>query len=657
MPGLTELLQPDFLRDAIIAKVLSPGHFFIHAAFELIFEKPIIETVTWEVFRGQLLDARHTRTQQTFSSHHVRFKSIQSSASQPLLSIRVDGAAELEPPGARQLRPRTLHVTRWLECRIWEAFDDTGTIGSREVERSVEELVGSIPLEDCAGVEQVHYELGLLLLHAFVGLSRLPLNSVEAPLPVFSLGMAGFFPGLQHGLVYGSNPLTLIQQTCQSVSDFGLVETKQLELFLRTATPIELALGSKLLSQQWQERGTAEAALMARLRRLFNEVSLTPYTDFVDKALTFASMLFDDATLSLAGYADFLTGLLRQTVYHLTAYDLITFHHQGANYPDALLLNALLHDLLLLAKVEPQVLASAANADKVQRAKTRRRRRALLLGWWMHRLIERLPVPDEPTSPGENARVLPLPHRRVPEEQLQQRGRRTSKLFADQPIDWQAHRALLESCVTELVGPEMLQELGTALYLDRPFGSTKPPAALDLTPLLSYELFSRTVARERLNRMGRLEPMLKSNPILDDALKQLDNLQVPGVRVPPTVRALQTVSLQDCWRIADDFVVRRPTPETIRQLRRYFDWNAAPLPFSDWPERGLMPVPFPGESPQAPTRIVFYDAEWKPQFECLVAAENGFQRRAALELPTPGLSFMDGNSRILIAARLPGSIC
>ncbi|HEV3078713.1 MAG TPA: hypothetical protein VGY66_03000, partial [Gemmataceae bacterium] len=66
-------------------------------------------------------------------------------------------------------------------------------------------------------------------------------------------------------------------------------------------------------------------------------VALSPYTEFVDRALSFINLAMRGPDRD-EDYVDFLSYLLRQTARHLTAYDLITFHHRGANYPDALLL-------------------------------------------------------------------------------------------------------------------------------------------------------------------------------------------------------------------------------------------------------------------------------------------------------------------------------
>ena len=67
-------------------------------------------------------------------------------------------------------------------------------------------------------------------------------------------------------------------------------------------------------------------------------------------------------------------------------------------------------------------------------ANKRLRRRALRQAWLIRRRYEGWPVPDLPTSPGENNRVLPPSHPRVPEEQILQPSRRTRRLYADDPL-------------------------------------------------------------------------------------------------------------------------------------------------------------------------------------------------------------------------------
>src|SRR5205823_5868741 len=102
-----------------------------------------------------------------------------------------------------------------------------------------------------------------------------------------------------------------------------------------------------------------------------------------------------------------------------------------------------------------------------------------------------LPVPDAPTSPGENSRVLPAPHVRVPEEQILEPAQRRRRLFAEAPPLPQSDRVqeLLRQSVADLQHPKELQELGLALFLERPLGESKAPGEPDQTVLLSYEAF------------------------------------------------------------------------------------------------------------------------------------------------------------------------
>src|SRR5262249_21322709 len=129
---------------------------------------------------------------------------------------------------------------------------------------------------------------------------------------------------------------------------------------------------------------------------------------------------------------DFLTWLLRQLGRHLTAYDLVRFHHRGANYPDALLLDAVLKTAFSLVENYPDLCMPGPGESPQEAAKRRRRGRGLRQGWLHHRALEGLPVPDAPTSPGENARVLPCP--RVPEEQLVTPATRSRRLYAGDPL-------------------------------------------------------------------------------------------------------------------------------------------------------------------------------------------------------------------------------
>src|SRR5262249_13840096 len=158
--------------------------------------------------------------------------------------------------------------------------------------------------------------------------------------------------------------------------------------------------------------GFSKREFLALCRSLFEEVSLSPYTDFVDRLFAFLEHCDALGFLAEEDCADFVGWLLRQVCRHLTAYDLVTFHHRGANYPDALLLDAALKQYLSFIERCPEKFALVGDSEQVQ-ARQRIRRRALRQAWLLRRFYEGWLVPDCPTSAGENMRVLPAPHMRV----------------------------------------------------------------------------------------------------------------------------------------------------------------------------------------------------------------------------------------------------
>src|SRR5207244_4963663 len=127
-------------------------------------------------------------------------------------------------------------------------------------------------------------------------------------------------------------------------------------------------------------------------------------------------------------------------------------------------------------------------------------------GWLLRCRYQGLPVPDLPTSAGENLRVLPSPYLRVPEEQILIPAKRTKRLFAgtelSQPKEFVLAEALRQSMV-DLQHPAELRELGMALFLDRPLGLFKAPTEPDQTLLFSYEAYSATVAEQRLQYLAQ----------------------------------------------------------------------------------------------------------------------------------------------------------
>ena len=182
---------------------------------------------------------------------------------------------------------------------------------------------------------------------------------------------------------------------------------------------------------------------------LFNEVSLSPWTDLVEKTLALLGRAF--CSLLVAEVLDFEASLLTQLGRHLTAYDLIKFHHRvAANYPDALLLDAVLKDYLARIEATPAPCEGPGAREQL-------RRRARRQAWMLRRRYEGSPVPEVPTSPGENLRAAG-PHVRIAEEEILQPHRRRRFLYSGDPLPHQAQTALRQS-MADLSHPAELREL------------------------------------------------------------------------------------------------------------------------------------------------------------------------------------------------------
>src|SRR5262249_27009541 len=126
-------------------------------------------------------------------------------------------------------------------------------------------------------------------------------------------------------------------------------------------------------------------------------------------------------------------------------------------------------------------------------------------GWLLRRQYEGHLVPDAPTSQGENMRVLPPPHVRVPEEQILYPHRRTKCLFENDPLErflGKNAKLALQQSIPDLLHPNELRELGMAIFLDRPLDAGKHPMEPDQTLLLSYVAFSRSLALRRLQYLA-----------------------------------------------------------------------------------------------------------------------------------------------------------
>ena len=409
------------------------------------------------------------------------------------------------------------------------------------------------------------------------------------------------------------------------ISPHGLMTTRVIEAILRAVAPDEIELAAELLY-------VGPGAPLAKfVQSLFNCTSLSPYTNFVDVTL---GWLARKATPSEELIC--LSRLICLLGRHLTAYDLVSFHYRGANYPDALFLDALLQRFLVVLAKTSEGRSNDAAGRKI--------RRALRHGLLLRRRYEEHAVPDEPTSPGENIRVLPEPHRRVPDEQIESTNRRRRRLFADmRTVDLvpETLRPLVAQAMEDLADPLERRELGLALFIDRPLGFFQQPAEPDATPLLSYLAYSETIAGARLREIDRLANELnisekwsetpgKHGPIWTPTEFALDLARIPDSRRP-------AVSLADARRVAADFRILRTTWSSAIDYWGFWLWfKVGKLPFRDWPLVARVLV----ESGE--TRMIAFDASGQARLEFDLDSSAGFLLRSSVELPRAGLITASG---------------
>jgi hypothetical protein len=597
-------MTDSLVEEAIVPRALDPSHFFVASEHALRFEHAVPDRCAWELFRGHLLDRGQTRQERDFTAWHVFL----DDADDALLSVKYDAAE------------RRLYVVRSLRVFGQEVFEESGVIDSRPAKKWQRELVGSVDLKLVPNVEWLQRFVELCLFRAVIGPSRLPITSLESPLPQFSLGQLFYLPGDEP--VGPGDPLGLLR--CLSSDHSTLERAKTLEFVLRAMTLRDIPALVSLFLSCWQAQPTW-MDFLEQQRALFNHVALSPYTVFVENWLSFL--------MALAPHhfpiQDVLSYILRQLVRHLTAFDLTTFHNRGANYPDALFLDAALRCYLELLEAQPPGAISTLD------------RRALRQACLMRKQLEGLPVPRQPTSPGENLRVLPPPFAPVPEKELLDPQARAKRLFEGQPAEallTPATRELLLASLADLDEPRELRELGMAVFLDRPFGVFKQPGEVDRTPLLSYEAFSRDIARRRLKELARWGLLSESR--LGELTVQLENLPVAGIpameltgRPRPGV-----VALEDAVQAAADFVFLSTTRSSWDRL-----CDMDPL----WrPEVTLLSAslaqcvllirtPRTRQSTSSPTPfLTAYDRQMQPRVEYyrVPATDNRYQELAGIEI-------------------------
>ncbi|MCS6851889.1 MAG: hypothetical protein NZ700_12060 [Gemmataceae bacterium] len=610
------VLSDDTVR-RVMTEALAPAHFFVGPSIDLEWSTATGEEV-WEVFQGRLLDAAQTRQRRFFVTHSVFLLRNGQRSAEPLLSLKWD-----VPDGA-------LHVVRAILCYAWEGYHAGHNVYlSRETTRWVRELVGTVSLENMTDADMLRAELTDLLFRAVVGTSRLPLTSWESPVPEFALGQLAYVdpPPVRHTPLREPTELLPDGSECP---EHHTMTIKRLEAFLRSASSADLEWAAeRMCSLGWKA-----SALVALYRGLFLEVSLSPYTEFVDNALRFLDLLARRGGVAESDVVDFLSWLLRQLGRHLTAYDLTTFHHRGANYPDALLLDAALKAYLGWVERRPDWFLGSGPLPPGRDGLFRRRRRALRQACLLRRWYEGHPVPDAPTSPGENQRILPPPYSRVPDEQIFDPTKRTRKLYQDDPLDalLTSHaRHTLEQSLQDLDHPEELRELGMALFLDRPLGGGKPPATPDLTPLLTYEAFSRAVADARLRYLTQTLHWLADNRFRE----HLANLAVNGIALRPSQPSgpPRIVSLLDAWKSVSDFLLLRTTRRSLAEFMA-----ACPAPVIGLPHdaiRLIVRADYVGQGD--PTTLWVYDQHLRRRAEWTFVPQAGYARRGIRECPVSGL--------------------
>lgn len=607
----TRALHPASVRE-LAARILSPKHFWTALGLELHLEHDPEHCQRWEILHGRLLDAAHTRNEATFEEWNLWLAEDTIRGDEPVLSLKFDAAAG------------QLHIVRSMPCYLWEGYDaGGGVIESRETISWVRELTGTIELGELRDAAELLDELACQVFHAVIGASRLPLSSVEAPLPIFTLGkLAPLFPS--------TTAMSLVETL--SETDNSLERVKRLETLLHATPHADLnALAQSLSSFD----------VLALLRQLFNEVSLSPWTKLTDKVLELVRALLRQGLTTSNSLADFLAGQILQTTRHLTAYDLITFHHRGANYPDALLLDAFLKELLALLESTPAL--GRGPEGKL-------RRRALRQGWLLRRIYENLPVPDAPTSPGENQRVYPPSHIRVPEEQIQNTLKRRRQLYANDPLTLHlgtTAKDILQQSLKELSEERELLELGLALFVDRPLGLDKHPGEPDQTLLLSHRAYSHSLAQRRLQSMKNLFPVSFDEGGCVEALQSLSVAGVPVSAVGGTPRP-GSVSVQDARRVAEDFVFLKTSPAIFAELFSCYDFSSVQKD-SQWPCAPQLLLPHP----ERKGVLILYGIDLVPLLELTADASQGTIRRAGRELLRGGLKarFVDQDNVYLLNPR------
>lgn len=553
----------------IVESALAANQFYARSPYQLQIVITPSETSFWEIFNGHLLSASQTRQTMTFTSWNVFLKGphrslhgTESQPSSPLISIKFNPSL------------KKIFVTRNLLTRTWESYESRpNVIESRPIQRWTPELVTTVDLTNVTERELTIRKISHGISLSLEGTSRLPITSVENPLPDHTFGNCAYFPDASsEGVIKPIDDLkSLIERLLQKDSS-RKQRASILETILRSADPKNISCLAQLYYQQWQHTQLPDSELQQTMITMFNQLSLSPYTQLVDNWGKLLNSWADSKQFGSAIIIDSISYILRHLVRHMTAYDLETFHNRGANYPDAMLLDTMISIYLQLIDEVPELFLQET-ADDPRRY--RLRRCALRQACIVRKQYEGHRVPDRPTSPGENQRILPGNYPPVPESQLVDPHARSKKLFDGQPIEnLFSKRALrvLDQSIMDLRHETELFELGAAIYLDRPFGYYKQPGEVDRTILLSYVAFSGHVADTRLEQLHRWG-WLVDHLILDEIQTKRKNLSVQGVAVRNLGNEGRpgVVALEDAFQAATDFVFVKTTQSSLREFFRQYN--------------------------------------------------------------------------------------
>src|SRR5262249_28321428 len=187
-----------------------------------------------------------------------------------------------------------------------------------------------------------------------------------------------------------------------------------------------------------------------------------------------------------------------------------------------------------------------------------------------------------------------------------------------------------------------LRELGMATFLDRPFGGGKQATEPDETLLLSYQAFSRTIARRRLELLFSDEVLGSGSATLRPIWATFDALPLNGISVNglPGRRDHAIASLADALRSADDFMLLRTTAKTWLDFNsEYHFMGALSERFSVGELRYPKPVLVLRETLPGATReaVGVYDSKYRKRLELDFDPREGYVRWNGVERPVSPL--------------------